>query len=118
VLLPDPDGEPFGPFEHALDLFGDGSLRLVSLPGHAAGMLGALVATRDRGHVFMAADGCWSRRLIDSGDVTRGVHRFIAKNRADQLATYHRLIALRKSLPAVAIIPSHCPIAAADFGLG
>lgn len=118
VMLPDPSGSPIGPFEHSLDLFGDGALRLVSLPGHADGMVGAFVTTDEGESVFLAADSCWSRRLIDTGDATRGVHRFIAKNRGEQEETYRKLIALRAAMPDTHIVPSHCPLAADELGLG
>lgn len=40
----DLSGPPVGPFPASLDLAGDGSLRLVPLPGHTPGHLGVLVA--------------------------------------------------------------------------
>ena len=40
------------------DLWGDGSLQLVPLPGHAAGQVGAILQT-DQGPVFLCADACW-----------------------------------------------------------
>ena len=45
------------------DLFGDGSLLLLRLPGHACGQLGLLAHT-ERGRILFAADGCWQRRSI------------------------------------------------------
>jgi N-acyl homoserine lactone hydrolase len=38
------DGPPVGPFASSHDLAGDGSLRLVPLPGHTPGQIGVLVA--------------------------------------------------------------------------
>jgi glyoxylase-like metal-dependent hydrolase (beta-lactamase superfamily II) len=69
-LLPDPAGPPISVFDASLDLFGDGSVRLVSLPGHAPGQLGAFVRrSSDGADLLLAADAVW----IFSG-AGRGVH--------------------------------------------
>src|SRR5260370_40017300 len=47
----------------AHDLFGDGSLLLVQLPGHARGQMGLLARTT-RGRILFAADGSWLRQAI------------------------------------------------------
>ncbi|KAK6384366.1 hypothetical protein LTS17_001929 [Exophiala oligosperma] len=39
--------KPLGPFDHALDFFGDGSFHLIDAPGHCAGNLAALARTRN-----------------------------------------------------------------------
>lgn len=44
------------------DLFNDGLIYMVSLPGHAAGQVG-LLAKREQGWLFLLADACW---LIES----------------------------------------------------
>jgi nucleoside-diphosphate-sugar epimerase/glyoxylase-like metal-dependent hydrolase (beta-lactamase superfamily II) len=106
-LLPDPGEPPAGPLGPALDLFGDGALRLVSLPGHAAGHLGALVRTTNHGDVLLCGDACWARGSLE-GRRRTGVHRLIAADRAAQDATYDRLTALRREMPEVMMIPTHC----------
>ena len=45
------------------DVFGDGLLRIVRLPGHAVGQIGLLAAT-ERGPVFFVADAAYTRRSI------------------------------------------------------
>jgi nucleoside-diphosphate-sugar epimerase/glyoxylase-like metal-dependent hydrolase (beta-lactamase superfamily II) len=115
LLLPDPDGPAIGPFANSLDLFGDGAVRLVPLPGHAPGMLGAFVAVEGGQTVFLCADACWSRNVFESGKAARGIHRLIAKNRAEQDETYRRLTCLHADMPEVDIVPSHCPATAARY---
>ena len=114
-LLPDPEGSALGPFDHALDLFGDGSIRLVSLPGHAPGMLGAFVNTAETGDFFLCADACWSLHAIESGRPPRGVHRRIASDKGKQDETYRKLARLKSEMPDLRIIPSHCPRTAAEY---
>jgi len=116
LLLPDPAGPPIGPFEASLDLFGDGSVRLVSLPGHAPGMMGAFVQTQEAGSLFLCADAVWTRRALAGGSgAGPGVHRLIAHRRAEQDACYRLLQRLRAERPEVALVPSHCPDAAAQL---
>lgn len=45
-----------GPFDEALDLFGDGSVLQVATPGHASGMSSTLVKGADGRYVLLAAD--------------------------------------------------------------
>jgi glyoxylase-like metal-dependent hydrolase (beta-lactamase superfamily II) len=116
ALLPGMAGPPIGPFPASLDLFGDGSVRLVDLPGHAEGQVGAFVRGADGVEWFLAADACWSRTTIFSDERRPPhlwLHRAIAVDRALQELTYARLRDLRRSHPRVEIIPSHCRAAAA-----
>lgn len=53
-----PSGERLAVEGH--DLFGDGSVVLIPLPGHAQGQIGALI----RREVLLAADASWSRELL------------------------------------------------------
>jgi glyoxylase-like metal-dependent hydrolase (beta-lactamase superfamily II) len=53
------------PFD-CYDLFGDGSIRLVYLPGHAPGQVGVAFHTT-AGPVLYAADAYWRRCQLDEG---------------------------------------------------
>ena len=57
---------PLGPFPHALDLFGDGSLYIVDAgPGHVQGHVNVLARTSaDGGWIFLAGDAAHDRRLL------------------------------------------------------
>ncbi|KAI0644537.1 beta-lactamase-like protein [Trametes meyenii] len=56
---------PLGPFEHALDFYGDGSLYLVDAAGHVPGHLNLLARTSpDGAWVFLAADSAHDWRII------------------------------------------------------
>lgn len=90
------------------DLFGDGSLLLVALPGHARGQLGALLATTD-GPVLLAADGAWTSRAIrELRPPSRLANLLVDDPRAVE-ATLARLYAFAQARPDTYIIPTHCP---------
>jgi len=60
------DVDAFAGFGRSLDLFGDGSLRLVATPGHSPGHLSVIVRLRDR-ELVLAGDAAPSRANIESG---------------------------------------------------
>ena len=116
LVLPDPDGPAIGPFDASLDLFGDGAIRLVPLPGHAPGQMGAFVTGADGRAFFLAADGCWSLANVEGDAVRGGVHRLFAHDKAGQDDTYRRLARLVHEYPEITVVPAHCPKAAAKVG--
>jgi glyoxylase-like metal-dependent hydrolase (beta-lactamase superfamily II) len=90
------------------DLFGDGSVLLVALPGHARGQVGMLAHTK-RGRILFAADGCWMSRSIRERRLpNRVTHLFIDDPRAMR-NTINHLYDFSQACPDVVIIPSHCP---------
>lgn len=115
VLLPDATGPALGPFEHTSDLFGDGLITLVELPGHAPGMVGAVVRSDTDGLMLLCADACWSTLTLTGGGKATGMHGLIAENRLQQRATYRKLEDAREAMLGLHIVPSHCPAAAKQF---
>ena len=88
-------------FSHTLDLLGDGSVRLVSTPGHSPGHLSVLLRTA-AGPVLVVGDAAYTRRAIAEG------HDQIA--RADPAAYRTSLESLRRWMttnPAAPMICSH-----------
>ena len=55
---------PHATFERTLDLFGDGSVRLLSTPGHTKGHQSILLKLADR-ELLLTADAAYTRRAID-----------------------------------------------------
>lgn len=53
------------------DLFGDGRIVLVPLPGHTPGTTGALVALENSGAFFLASDTVSLRLTLDTGVIPR-----------------------------------------------
>lgn len=55
--------QPFGPFEKALDYFGDGSFWILDAPGHMAGNLAAAARIETGEWVLLGSDCCHSRQV-------------------------------------------------------
>lgn len=90
------------------DLFRDGSVRLMPLPGHARGQIGALVHTA-RGDVLLCADGAWTSRAFRE---LRPPHWITGAIQDDTSALRRTLRAIHDfglARPDVAILPTHCP---------
>jgi glyoxylase-like metal-dependent hydrolase (beta-lactamase superfamily II) len=108
TLLPAFRGPPLPALGSTYDLFGDRSLLLVALPGHARGQIGALVQS-DRGRILLAADGSWLTRAIrERRPPHRMTHLFVDDPRAVR-ATIEQLHAFSQACPDVVIVPTHCP---------
>jgi glyoxylase-like metal-dependent hydrolase (beta-lactamase superfamily II) len=112
------NGPANGPaFAHAHDLFDDGVITLVNLPGHARGQIGARVRTT-AGSMLFAADGCWmSRSARENRPPHRVTRLFVDCVEAAEhtVAVLHGYAAAH---PDVAIVPSHCPEAYARYVAG
>jgi glyoxylase-like metal-dependent hydrolase (beta-lactamase superfamily II) len=61
LLIDYASGSPWGPFESSYDLFGDGSLILLSTPGHTPGSQSLLVTLGSGKKVLLTGDAVWVR---------------------------------------------------------
>ncbi len=114
-LVSDFPDAAYGPFPATHDLFGDGRLRLVPLPGHAAGQAGLLAEVSAGRRVFFVADACWG---------SAGYQRPALPPAVVAQAVAHDVRALRLSLerihsawradPGLLVVPSHCPSLAGE----
>lgn len=89
------------------DLFGDGSVLLVDLPGHAPGHSGLWF---DDGHgpVFLIADASWSSDALEQGVLPPGLVTAWLGDGPAYRDTFARLRALGQQHPHVRVIPAHC----------
>ncbi|WAO95375.1 Lactamase-B domain-containing protein [Fusarium falciforme] len=53
-----------GHFDAAMDIFGDGSVHVVSAPGHIDGHINLLCRLESGKHVYLGGDSCHDRRLL------------------------------------------------------
>ncbi|MBT9582892.1 MBL fold metallo-hydrolase [bacterium] len=88
------------------DLFGDGSVLTVSLPGHAVGQHGLLCQT-ERGRVFFVADAAAHSQVL-IGNAKQRLPCLIASDRPAERRTRAFLRGLRNWCT---MVPSHCPVA-------
>lgn len=59
------DGPPVLTFTRSHDLFGDGAVLLVDLPGHTPGSIGVLLAVDDGTRVLLVGDAIWNTVQIE-----------------------------------------------------
>ena len=95
------DVDSFVPFGRAYDLLGDGSIRIVSTPGHTLGHLSVVLRLRDRS-VLVAGDAIYTRRTLEEGVLPYAAedeHFFARSLREIQLYA--------QSNPDALVIPGH-----------
>lgn len=90
------------------DMFNDGLVHLVDLPGHAAGQMGLLIK-REQGWLFSLADACW---LIESLSDNVDQH-WLANMLCDDTNAYKKTLTelrrcYRQANHTVRFVPSHC----------
>jgi glyoxylase-like metal-dependent hydrolase (beta-lactamase superfamily II) len=96
-----------GSFTRGHDLFGDGSVRLIPLPGHARGQLGLLAKTPERRR-FLIADAAWTTASFQERRPHHRLAGLVLDDDGESRRTLESLHALWKADPTVDIIPSHC----------
>lgn len=94
------------PFQHGWDVFGDGSVYAIALPGHARGQMGLWLNGDE--DVFLAADACWSTRAFQEEIPPSWLSFLIHDKRSTYLKTLSELHQLSQLNPDVVIMPSHC----------
>lgn len=100
------------PFDDAIlgqcfDLFGDKSLVLVPLPGHAAGQIGLRLRTQQQEY-FLIADTCWLRRTFQEMVLPHPIVRLFFHSWSDFKNSLKKVNAFHKAHPKVCIVPTHC----------
>lgn len=87
------------------DLFGDGSLAVVPLPGHAPGHLGLWV--RSDPQLLLLGDAVWDLRAATHGELPHPVVRLVTRDWAGYRATAAALGALAVRRSDLLLLPSH-----------
>jgi len=98
------EGEQYGPFAQTVDLLGDGSVRLISTPGHTPGHMSVLLRAEAGREVLVVGDAAYTVRSIREQllplivDDTERYRRSLADLRA--FADQH---------PDAVLVPTHDP---------
>jgi glyoxylase-like metal-dependent hydrolase (beta-lactamase superfamily II) len=90
----------------ACDYWGDGSLLLVDLPGHALGHTGFLLNTAPRPWFYLA-DACWSLEVLETGRSLPGLTARLQHCGQDYQASQQRLRELHRREECL-LLASHC----------
>jgi glyoxylase-like metal-dependent hydrolase (beta-lactamase superfamily II) len=101
-------GGEFAPFERGFDLFRDGTLVGVELPGHAPGQLGLVVRRADGPPLFLVADACWTSRCYRERIRPHVLTRLLFEDTRRYVETLDRIADLAGRAGDVVIVPSHC----------
>ncbi|MGO4702060.1 MBL fold metallo-hydrolase [Dyella sp. 2RAB6] len=98
----------FEAFATGYDLWNDGSMLAIPLPGHAAGHYGLLFQATSGEHVFLVADAVWSSTALLDGVPPPSFVTSWLGDTAAYIATLEQLRKLRRDAPDLRIVPSHC----------
>lgn len=96
------------PFLTARDLFQDGSLCGIDLPGHVASQLGVAFETEEDGRVFLVGDACWKIEGLEANRPPSWLAYPLFDDAAAYDETFAKLVCLHASPGSPLIIPSHC----------
>lgn len=95
------DADSFASFGRSFDLFGDGSVQLVSTPGHTDGHL-SVVARTSGGEVLIAGDAAYTRRTLETGHMpARAEDEHLFRRSLREIQLY------REQTPDAVIIVGH-----------
>lgn len=99
---------PFGPFHASLDLFGDGTVVVVPLPGHTPGSVGLALRTATGGRFLLVGDAVWKAEAIQGGAPRFWATACIVDHdRAGARETVRFLQRLQAQDPGLTFIPAH-----------
>ncbi|GLK90673.1 MBL fold metallo-hydrolase [Pseudomonas turukhanskensis] len=100
--------EPFMGFSESLDLFGDGSLVLVSLRGHTPGSVGLFLTLDDGRRFFFTGDASWRLEGFTGPHEKFWFSRNMVDNDREQTANVLKAVHdLAQHNPQLTIVPAH-----------
>ncbi len=89
-------------------LWGDERLKLAALPGHARGMIGLLIRTKEQTLLF-AADAGWSLDTFRRQVLPASITRLFFDSWGDYGSTFKKLLLYQQQNPETKILFTHCP---------
>jgi glyoxylase-like metal-dependent hydrolase (beta-lactamase superfamily II) len=102
------DSGPYETFDRSHDVFGDGSVVLVPLPGHTPGSIGVFLDSVRHRRLLFVGDAAWSNRAIEIPSHKLAPFSKIADQDTSVLAdTLWRLHHLHELDPSILMVPTH-----------
>lgn len=102
------DGPAYGPFPRSLDVFGDGAVVLVPMPGHTPGSIGVFVNVSATERYLFIGDTAWAEEGVtwpaEKPWLSRRLVDLDAAQVRDQLVRLHRL---DRQHPELTVVPAH-----------
>lgn len=102
----DADSEPHGAFSRTINLLGDGSIRLISTPGHTVGHLSVLLRLKGGRQVLIVGDAAYTLQSI-----REQLPPLLTASEQKYINTLQELRAFTEQEPEAIIVPSHDPTA-------
>lgn len=100
------DDPSIAPFTHAFDLMSDGSMVLLPTPGHSPGSLSMLIRRESAPPLLLVGDLCYGLELLERCQFPG------TGDRKALQASYANVLALKRRMPDLVILPAHDPGAA------
>jgi glyoxylase-like metal-dependent hydrolase (beta-lactamase superfamily II) len=99
---------PYKGYAHSLDLYGDGRVVLVPMPGHTPGSVGLFV-TVDSGSVyFFVGDVAWTQDAVRAGAAKFWAAGLLVDRDAEGTQrSVEQLRALMQAEPSLVVVPAH-----------
>ncbi|MEO0898598.1 MAG: MBL fold metallo-hydrolase [Bacteroidota bacterium] len=105
---------PHDIFGETVDLWGDGSILLPYLPGHAAGQMGGLFQT-DQGEVLMTADAAWLKENFQLDVLPSPIVKLFFDSWEDFTESLSKVRRYWQAHPQAHILPTHCQATYTSF---
>ena len=108
IELFDLDGPAYAGFQASHDLFGDGSIILVPLPGHTAGQVGMFIHRANGAHLFLIGDAVWlAENYLKPAPMHPLFWSLVSSDQATALQTLIELHRFAHQYPEIPMIAMH-----------
>ena len=94
-------------FNRVFDVFGDESILVYELPGHARGQTGIKIATVNATY-FLIADACWLKASYEHYILPNPIVRLFFDSWSDFKTSLKNVHLFHKQFPKTKIVPTHC----------
>ncbi|MDD5168576.1 MAG: MBL fold metallo-hydrolase [Syntrophales bacterium] len=99
--------KPLLTFPGSCDLFGDGSMLLVDLPGHSPGLMGLYLKMPSGRRFLFSADCFYFPEGMEQRIPKSGLMRALVSEGPEAAVSIEKIYALKKSEPGIEIVGSH-----------
>lgn len=100
--------KPVAGYARSLDVFGDGAVVLVAMPGHTPGSVGLMVTTSSGKKLFFVGDVVWAAGALATGSPKFWLpSRIVDHDRPATLAAVQQLRRFAEAHPDVLVVPAH-----------
>lgn len=99
---------PFQGYEQSFDMFGDGRVVLVPMPGHTPGSVGLFVTVDSGRQYFLIGDVAWTREAVQQGTAKFWVAGKLVDRDAGQTAqAVAKVQGILWAQPELVVLPAH-----------